>query len=198
MPTPGSPERRIAAPGTMPPPSTRSNSPMPVGQCSAGVVSMLVIGRAARSAEGLSGAGARPPMPVVAADSTTVFHAWHSPHRPTHFVLAQPHSVQRYAVVDLAMTSPYGRRPTVAFETRLRRSAARDGEAHASDIAGFQSRSPRAASAAARAASFSSCMRWPSARNSSDFETLSTRLTPWCFSMYASSRGPDSHEVMRQ
>ena len=27
--------------------------------------------------------------------SATVPQAWHSPHRPTHFVLAQPHSPQR-------------------------------------------------------------------------------------------------------
>src|SRR5699024_8901287 len=31
LPTPGSPARRTTAPGTIPPPSTRSNSPTPVG-----------------------------------------------------------------------------------------------------------------------------------------------------------------------
>src|SRR5438270_586634 len=29
--------------------------------------------------------------------SATVPHAWHSPHRPTHFGVTQPHSPQRYA-----------------------------------------------------------------------------------------------------
>ncbi|GAA4058603.1 hypothetical protein GCM10023065_04920 [Microbacterium laevaniformans] len=53
------------------------------------------MGRAARV--GVSGATA-----CTGADdtaSTTVPHCWHSPHRPTHFALVQPHSVQRYALV---------------------------------------------------------------------------------------------------
>ena len=35
--------------------------------------------------------------PAVAAPpaSSTVPHAWHSPQRPTHFTVVQPHSVQR-------------------------------------------------------------------------------------------------------
>ena len=28
--------------------------------------------------------------------STTEPHAWHSPHRPTHFTVVHPHSAQRY------------------------------------------------------------------------------------------------------
>ena len=32
---------------------------------------------------------------VVAPTSETVPHAWHSPQRPTHFTVLQPHSVQR-------------------------------------------------------------------------------------------------------
>ena len=32
---------------------------------------------------------------VGAATSLTVLHAWHSPQRPTHLAVSQPHSVQR-------------------------------------------------------------------------------------------------------
>ena len=39
---------------------------------------------------------------VVAVASTTVPHCWHSPQRPTHLALVQPHSVQRYARVVAA------------------------------------------------------------------------------------------------
>ena len=31
----------------------------------------------------------------TAPTSSTVPHAWHSPHRPTHFAVVQPQSVQR-------------------------------------------------------------------------------------------------------
>ena len=33
----------------------------------------------------------------TAAASATDPHAWHSPHRPTHFAVSHPHSEQRYA-----------------------------------------------------------------------------------------------------
>jgi hypothetical protein len=39
-------------------------------------------------------------------------HAWHSPHRPTHFAACQPHSVHRKAAVDFAMAAPYRQAPT--------------------------------------------------------------------------------------
>ncbi len=102
MPTPGSPESRTTAPATIPPPSTRSNSAMPVGRCSAVPAEISVMGRAARVAVGARGAGIRPPP---ASASTTVFHCWHSPQRPTHFALVQPHSAHRKVAVGRAMTS---------------------------------------------------------------------------------------------
>ena len=37
--------------------------------------------------------GGRPAGPAV---SSTVPQAWHSPQRPDHFVVRQPHSAQRY------------------------------------------------------------------------------------------------------
>ncbi|BDZ55453.1 hypothetical protein GCM10025870_25260 [Agromyces marinus] len=103
LPTPGSPESRIAAPATTPPPSTRSNSPMPLGRCAAFSLSRNAeIGRAARPAGGATGCRLRV-MPVSVPDSTTVPHCWHSAQRPTHFTADQPHSVQRNAVVGLGM-----------------------------------------------------------------------------------------------
>jgi hypothetical protein len=32
---------------------------------------------------------------VAGPSSVTEPHAWHSPHRPTHLAVVQPHSVQR-------------------------------------------------------------------------------------------------------
>ena len=48
---------------------------------------------------GLSTAAVRVVAPPASA---TVPQAWHSPHRPTHFALVQPHSLQRYARVVAA------------------------------------------------------------------------------------------------
>ena len=95
LPTPGSPLSRIAAPGTMPPPSTRSNSPTPLVRRGASVVSIEVMGRAARPAPGATGATERV-IPTGSDDSTTVPHCWHSPQRPTHLRVVHPHSVHRY------------------------------------------------------------------------------------------------------
>jgi hypothetical protein len=96
LPTPGSPLSRIAAPGTMPPPSTRSNSATPLERRGDSSDVSDVIGRACRPAAGLV-ASTRRTMPVCAACSVTVPHCWHSPHRPTHFAVVHPHSVQTYA-----------------------------------------------------------------------------------------------------
>jgi hypothetical protein len=35
-------------------------------------------------------------MPTTGADSTTEPHSWHSPQRPTHFEVVQPHALQTY------------------------------------------------------------------------------------------------------
>src|SRR5690606_11755113 len=53
--------------------------------------------------------------PATAFASTTVPHAWHSPQRPTHFTVVQPHSVQRYPGDDFfaaGMRPRYRRHPT--------------------------------------------------------------------------------------
>ena len=86
---PGSPATRTTAPGTMPPPSTRSNSGTPVGRATARRASTSPMGMAGRSTV----------LAVVRAEtaptSETLPHAWHSPHRPTHFAVCQPHSEHR-------------------------------------------------------------------------------------------------------
>ncbi len=65
---------------------------MPLGQCEIDAVATPVMGRAARSASTLV-VVTRFSMPLFCPASTTVPHCWHSPQRPTHFAVCQPHSV---------------------------------------------------------------------------------------------------------
>ena len=102
LPTPGSPASRTTAPGTRPPPSTRSSSPSPVDRAPAALASTAAIETA-----GLAGATAalnsaaelaKPAAPVPgrtsrgAAAACTVPHASHPAQRPVHLVVRQPHS----------------------------------------------------------------------------------------------------------
>ncbi len=87
LPTPGSPASRITAPGTTPPPSTRSSSPIPVGRDSASIADTLAIG--------VAGDDTGPAViraALGAPTSATVPQAWHSPQRPIHRGVVQPHS----------------------------------------------------------------------------------------------------------
>ena len=90
LPTPGSPARRIAAPGTKPPPKTRSNSLTP--EVLAFAISKLTspIGLAASVTE----VGTSESF-LGAETSSTLPQVWHSPQRPTHLAVVQPHSAQR-------------------------------------------------------------------------------------------------------
>ncbi len=83
LPTPGSPASRIAAPGTRPPPSTRSSSGTPLLRNDAESTETWAIGTAALVTGPASDRLAR----VVAASATEP-QAWHSPHLPTHFAEA--------------------------------------------------------------------------------------------------------------
>ncbi len=89
LPTPGSPASRIAAPGTSPPPSTRSSSGTPQVRDLDSSTETWPIGTAG-VVTGLAEA-----RMVGAAASATEPQAWHSPQRPTHLAASQPHSVQR-------------------------------------------------------------------------------------------------------
>ena len=86
----------------MPPPSTRSNSPKPVGMRVTDAVSICVIGCAALETTALAVVRAvRPGAAVRVVDgfgfasrnSSIVPHWPHSGQRPYHFDPVQPHSV---------------------------------------------------------------------------------------------------------
>jgi hypothetical protein len=67
---------------------------MPVAQWLAASVEISVMGCAMRVSLSFAAFTVRA-MPSFSALDTTVPHAWHSPQRPTHLTLCQPHSVQR-------------------------------------------------------------------------------------------------------
>ena len=90
LPTPGSPASRIAAPGTRPPPSTRSSSGTPLVRNADSSTDTCPIGTAGV----VTGVAVVRPAGRAAASATEP-HAWHSPHRPTHFAVSHPHSEQR-------------------------------------------------------------------------------------------------------
>ena len=89
LPTPGSPASSTAAPGTTPPPSTRSSSGTPLVRERESSTGTWPIGTAAL----LTGPAAVRPCGCPA--SATLPQAWHSPQRPTHLAVSQPHSAQR-------------------------------------------------------------------------------------------------------
>jgi hypothetical protein len=90
LPTPGSPASRTAAPGTTPPPRTRSSSGIPLVRDRDSSTGTWLIGTAGE----LTGPAAVRPE-GWAALSATLPQAWHSPHRPTHLAVSQPHSEHR-------------------------------------------------------------------------------------------------------
>ena len=92
LPTPGSPASRIAAPGTSPPPSTRSSSGTPLLRNVESSTETWPIGTAGR----VTGLAVVRPAGAAAASATEP-QAWHSPQRPTHLAVSQPHSEQRKA-----------------------------------------------------------------------------------------------------
>src|SRR5580765_3260091 len=90
FPTPGSPPSNIKAPGTTPPPSTRSNSAMPVGMRR---VSMLVI---SSKGTGLESQDRGTSSEADIRSSTNVFHSWQDGQRPIHLGELWPHFWQLY------------------------------------------------------------------------------------------------------
>ena len=87
LPIPGEPPSSTSDPGTSPPPSTRSNSPMPVGSRGR---------RSARTSASLTGRAAVPALRFAAAaatgrdSSTSVFHAPQPGHCPMPARLGVP------------------------------------------------------------------------------------------------------------
>ena len=87
LPMPGSPQTKIAAPGTIPPPSTRSNSSIPVWyrtDSSASTQSSAITG------EGSLLTAGRPffSFPMILVSSVRVFQFPQSGHRPCHLALS--------------------------------------------------------------------------------------------------------------
>jgi hypothetical protein len=82
-------------PGTNPPPSTRSTSPMPDGRREASALVMVPIGDTAEApAIWRAADGARPDL-GAAIVSTRVFQALQAGHCPAHFGDAAPHCWHR-------------------------------------------------------------------------------------------------------
>ena len=124
LPMPGEPPSRTSEPGTIPPPSTRSNSPIPVRSRGTGEVSTSASGR------GRAGAAPREPprgrrgRPPPARSSTIVFHASQPGHWPCQRGVGCPHAEQTWMVVGRAMSAADAtdgpRRHDPAWQTRRR------------------------------------------------------------------------------
>src|SRR5256885_3279359 len=98
---PGSPPTSTTDPGTMPPPSTKSNSRRPVCQ-RVNVPPPTVDRRTGGLPDGTACfLSARPPARPTAS-STSVFHAPQESQRPAHFGCSAPQSVQRNTECVLA------------------------------------------------------------------------------------------------
>src|SRR5262249_44823661 len=97
---PGSPPIRMAEPGTSPPPTTRSNSAMPVARRASSAGLPLRAGSSMqRPLPPLSPLGGA----SVAASSTIAFQAPQASQRPDHFGAAAPHSWQTYRAAARAI-----------------------------------------------------------------------------------------------
>src|SRR5712671_137985 len=92
LPTPGSPPKSIKAPGTTPPPSTRSNSAIPVGM--RGVSGELISSKGTGEESQDLGESAEAAM----RSSTKEFHSWQEGQRPIHLGELWPQCWQAYCV----------------------------------------------------------------------------------------------------
>src|SRR6185312_8405403 len=105
LPIPGEPPSSVSEPGTRPPPSTRSSSPMPVGRRVTGAAPTSRSRRGAtRSARLRAPPAARrreapPPEASGSTSSTSVFHAPQVGHWPCHFASCAPQSEQTWTVL---------------------------------------------------------------------------------------------------
>ena len=100
LPIPGEPPSRTSEPGTRPPPSTRSSSPMPVLR--RGARSALTSRSGTRPRHAARRAGAqRGRPPLGARSSTSVFQSPHDGHCPCHLGVCAPHAEQENTEVGL-------------------------------------------------------------------------------------------------
>ena len=98
LPIPGEPPSSTSEPGTSPPPSTMSSSPMAVLR--RGARSALTSRRGTGRAVGPDGRARRGP-PLGARSSTSVFHSPHDGHWPCHLGVCAPHAEQENTEVGL-------------------------------------------------------------------------------------------------
>ncbi len=98
LPMPGSPPISTTDPGTRPPPSTRSSSPMPVAtrRPTCGSISPMRVGADDAGPITATSAG-------TATSSTSVFHCPHDEHCPAHFGCDAPQLLQTCSIFALAM-----------------------------------------------------------------------------------------------
>src|SRR5437660_4518783 len=108
FPMPGSPPTSTTDPGTMPPPSTKSNSRRPVCQ-RVNVPPPTADRRTGGLPDGAACLLSERPPARPTASSTSVFHAPQESQRPAHFGCSAPQSVQRNTECALA-TARLGRR----------------------------------------------------------------------------------------
>src|SRR5690606_28724842 len=100
---PGSPPRRMTAPSTSPPPSTRSSSPKPVVKRSSASVGTWCRLCTPRSPAYCPRTSVGPRAAGVWTVSCSVFQAPQSGHWPAHLGLTAPHAVQANTVLTFAM-----------------------------------------------------------------------------------------------
>src|SRR5437867_5820584 len=123
LPMPGSPPTSVTEPGTIPPPSTKSNSARPVFQ--------RATASPFRSVRRIGGLAVGRPLTAEptfrpTGSSTRLFHAPQLSQRPPHFGWSAPHSVQRNTDLPLDTDRSLARRVVVEarvflFEVQLHR-----------------------------------------------------------------------------
>ena len=111
LPTPGSPPSNVTDPGTRPPPSTRSNSAIPVENRFDVLTSTAPSGIGRATESGMSTAACAASR-RSAATCTTLPHSPQSPQRPTHFEASAPHCSQPKRTRVRVMVSQYTRATT--------------------------------------------------------------------------------------
>ena len=100
LPIPGSPDMRTAEPSTMPPPSTLSNSDIPVLNRIVSVMFISFTGVDFGSAAGAMLSLARETAGASASCSVSVFHSPQPGHFPNHFGVTVPHDEHTKCVLS--------------------------------------------------------------------------------------------------
>ena len=103
LPIPGEPPSSTSDPGTSPPPSTRSSSPIPVASRAtrSAATSASRTGRTAPATR--AAAAAAGPARASRRSSTSVFHAPQPGQRPCHFVASAAQAEQMKTVAGRGM-----------------------------------------------------------------------------------------------